>query len=222
MVAGRGQDRRSGRGRQPSATPGRGRRAVGERRAARVEPAAAGDPGRVGHLALEHDRREPLDLGHDREQRPGVGVPRRLEDLLGGAALDDPAEVHDRDPVGDVPGQAQVVGDHDDPEPERVAQAQQQRQDLASDRGVQRRHRLVGDQQPRPQRQRAGDQHPLLLPAGELVRVAQEDPLRRPEPGLGRARPPPAPPRCGPRGRRPPVGAAGCPRPPTRRRSAGG
>jgi hypothetical protein len=28
------------------------------------------------------------------------------------------------------------------------------------------------------------DQHPLLLPAGQLVRVAQEQPLGRPQPGL--------------------------------------
>ena len=80
------------------------------------------------------------------------------------------------------------MGDHDDPEPERLAQAQQQRQDLAADRGVQRRDRLVGDQQPRPQRQRPGDQHPLLLSAGQLVRVAQEDPLGRAQPRLGERR----------------------------------
>ena len=74
--------------------------------------------------------------------------------------------------------QAQVVGDHDDAEAELLPQLEQQRQDLAADRGVQRRDRFVGDQQPRPQGQRAGDQHPLLLPAGEFVGVAQEDPFR--------------------------------------------
>ena len=184
MVARRAQH--EGR-RRPAAVrdPCRCRGAVGEGRASRVEPAATRDPGRVGHLALEHHGRELLDLRHDREEGPGVGVLRRLEDLLGRAALHDPAEVHHGDPVGDVPRQAHVVGDHDDPEPERLAKAQQQRQDLAADRGVQRRDRLVGDQQPRPQRQRAGDQHPLLLPAGQLVRVAQEDPLGRAEARLG-------------------------------------
>ncbi len=98
---------------------GRDRRAVvvGERRAARVEAAAGRDPGRVGDLAAQHDRLEPLHLRHHREQRPRVGVAGRAEHLLGRAGLDDPAEVHHRDPVGDVPGQAQVVGDTRTPRP---------------------------------------------------------------------------------------------------------
>ncbi len=64
-----------------------------------------------------------VDLGHDGEQRLGVGVLRVAEHLLGGAGLDDAAEVHHRDPVGDVPGQAEVVGDHEDAEAEVLAQA---------------------------------------------------------------------------------------------------
>ena len=37
----------------------------------------------------------------------------------------------------------------------------------------------------RPQGKGARDEHPLLLPAGELVRVAQEQPLGRTQAGLG-------------------------------------
>ena len=40
-----------------------------------------------------------------------------VEDLLGRAELDDPAEVHHRDAVGDVPGQTEVVGDDEDRDP---------------------------------------------------------------------------------------------------------
>ena len=70
-------------------------------------------------------------------------------------------------------GQAQVV-----------AQPQQQREDLAADRGVQRGHRLVGDEHVGLEHERAGDDDALPLAAGELVRVAQEEALGRAQPGL--------------------------------------
>ena len=89
--------------------------------------------------------------------------------------LDDPAEVHHRHPVGDVPRQPEVVADHERGQAELVAQAQEQLQDLAAHRRVERRHRLVGDEDLRPQREGAGDDHPLLLSAGELVGVAVEE-----------------------------------------------
>ena len=56
--------------------PRLGGRPRGQGRAAGVEAAAARDPGRVGRLAAE-DRGvvEVADLGDDREQGPGVGVP---------------------------------------------------------------------------------------------------------------------------------------------------
>ena len=125
----------------------------------------------------------PLHLRYDGQQRLRVGVLRRREHLLGGPGLDDPAEVHHRRPVGDVPRQAEVVGHHEHAEPELGAQLEQQREDLAPDGGVEARDRLVGDDQLGPQRQGTGDQHPLALPAGQLVRVAQEQLLGRPEPG---------------------------------------
>ena len=48
----------------------------------------------------------------------------------------------------------------------------QQVEDLCLDRDVERRHRLVGDQQLGLERDRAGDADPLALAAGELVRIA--------------------------------------------------
>ena len=93
-------------------------------------------------------------------------------DLLGGPDLDDLAEVHDRDPVGDVADDAEVVGDEDVGEPELVLKVVEQVDDLRLDRDVERRDRLVGDDQLRPQRQRPGDPDPLPLAAGELVREA--------------------------------------------------
>ena len=55
-----------------------------------------------------------------------------------------------------------------------------QAQDLRLHRDVERRRRLVGDQQLRLAQQRHGDHHALAQPAGKLVReLAQPHRLRR-------------------------------------------
>ena len=55
--------------------------------------------------------------------------------------------------------------------PELGTQVLEQVQDGGLDADVERRDRLVGDQQLGPQRERPGDGDPLPLPAGELPRV---------------------------------------------------
>ena len=75
------------------------------------------------------------------------------------------------------------MGDDEQGEPEVVAQAQEQREDLAADGGVEAGHRLVGDDHVGLEDEGAGDDDALALAAGQLVRVAQEEPLGRPEPG---------------------------------------
>ena len=162
-----------------------GGRARGQGRAAGVEAAAARDPGRVGRLAGEDLGLQVVDLGDHREQRPGVGMAGVGQHGLGRALLDDPAQVHDGQPVGDVPGQAEVVGDDQDGQAEVADQAEQQGQDLAPDRGVQAGHRLVGHQHARLQGQRPGDHHPLALAAGQLVGVGEEEPPRRAQAAAG-------------------------------------
>ena len=66
----------------------------------------------------------------------------------------------------------QVVGDEQIGEAEPVLQVEQQVDDLRLDRDVERRDRLVGDDQRRVQRERAGDADALALAAGERVREA--------------------------------------------------
>ena len=66
----------------------------------------------------------------------------------------------------------QVVGDEDQREAELALQFAQQVEHLRLDRDVECRHRLVGDQQPRFQRERPRHADPLALAAGELVGVA--------------------------------------------------
>ena len=170
--------------RQSSSTPAARGRPGGERRAARVEAAAGRDPGRVRRLAGQHDRLEVRGLRAPPTAAPGCrGAAGRTAPPRSGPTLDDPAEVHHRDPVGDVPGQAEVVGDDEHRQAELVAQPQQQRQDLAAHRGVQRGHRLVGDEHLGLEDERAGDDDALALAAGQLVRVAQEEALGRAQPG---------------------------------------
>jgi hypothetical protein len=84
------------------------RAARGHLRAPWVEPAASRDLRRIRRLA---DQDAPAGqvaagFGDDLEQSFGVRVERFGEDLLGGAELDDLAQIHDGDSVGDGPGQA--------------------------------------------------------------------------------------------------------------------
>ena len=59
-------------------------------------------------------------------------------------------------------------------------QVEHEVEDLRLDRHVERGHRLVGDDQRRPQHQRPGQAEALPLPAGELVRVALGRGARQP------------------------------------------
>ena len=63
------------------------------------------------------------------------------------------------------------MGDQQHGHAEALLKVLQELQDLGLDGDVERRGRLVGDQQVRVVRECHGDHHPLALPAGELVRV---------------------------------------------------
>ena len=62
--------------------------------------------------------------------------------------------------------------DEDVGEAELVLEIEQQIEHLRLDRLVERRHRLVEDQQPRLEREPARDVDALALAAGNLVRIA--------------------------------------------------
>ena len=82
------------------------------------------------------------------------------------------AQVHHRHPVGDVSHDSQVMRDEQIGEAELPLERAQQVDHLGAYRHVERRHRLVADQQLGVDRQRAGDADALALAAGELVRIA--------------------------------------------------
>ena len=144
------------------------------RTAARVEHAAgrqqaqvrgrAGDAGHRNSRAVQ--RRERV------EQAQRVRVARCVEQRRRAGALHQPSRVHHRDRVGDLDEQRQVVSDEDDREAELVPQVLQLLKDLTLGDHIQRRRRLVHDDDLRPQRQRHRDHDPLPHAARQLVRVA--------------------------------------------------
>ena len=68
------------------------------------------------------------------------------EQALGLRQLDDGAQIHDRDPVGDMAHQPQIMGDEQHGKAEPLLQLEQEIDDLRLDRDVEGRDQLVGDQ----------------------------------------------------------------------------
>ena len=144
-------------------------------RAARMEVAAGRRVDRRRHVALDHLEPPPLArIGHRhrRQQHARVGMARLQVDLVGVAEFDDATEIHHRDAVGDVLHHREIVGDEEIGQPELALEIEQQVEDLALDRDVERGDRLVAQHQLRTQRDRAGDADALALAAGELEREA--------------------------------------------------
>ena len=161
--------------------------------AAGVEAATRRRVDRVGRVARERGLGGALQrvgAGHRLQQRAGVGVARRVEDLLGRPHLDHLAQVHHQHPVAHVAHHVQVVADEEVGQAEVALQVLQQVEHLRLDRLVERRHGFVQNHQPRLQRQRPGDVDPLALPARQLVRIAAGEARRvQPHPGQQVVRP---------------------------------
>ena len=81
---------------------------------------------------------------------------------------------HHGDAVGHVVDHGEIVRDEQVGEAELLLQILEQVEDLRLHRDVERRDRLVADQQVGPERQRAGDADALALAAGKAVRIAVE------------------------------------------------
>ncbi len=82
------------------------------------------------------------------------------------------AEVHDEHVVRDMPDDAEVVRNEEIGEAEFVLQVGNEVQHLRLHRDVERRNRLVGDDQRGIQHQRPRDRDALALPARKHVRIA--------------------------------------------------
>jgi hypothetical protein len=97
---------------------------------------------------------------------------RRVEQRCGRAGLDDLAEVHDGDVVGDMLHHGKVVGDEDVGEAEPLLEVAQQVENLRADRNVERRDRFVAYDQLRLDRDGPCNGDALALATGKFVRIA--------------------------------------------------
>ena len=149
--------------------------------AARMKAAPRGRVDRVRRVALQQRGLGAvvgIERRHRGEQRPGIGMGRRVEHRVGRADLGDPTEIHHHHPVGDEAHDIQVVADEDVGQAELGLEVEEQVKHLRLHGLVQRRHGLVEQHQPRLQGERPGDVHPLALAAGDLVRVAAGEAFR--------------------------------------------
>ena len=117
-------------------------------------------------------RRIALGLGG--KQRSRVRMTRIGEHARRLASLDDLSVLHHDHVVGDAPDNVEVVGDEQHRHAELGLEILEQLKDLRLHGDVERRRRLVGDQEIGPIGERHRDHHPLALPAGELVRIGAE------------------------------------------------
>lgn len=88
-----------------------------------------------------------------------------IEDGGAVAGFHHPAEIEHQHIVGDQPHDGEVVADEDQRQAEFLAQLAQKRDDLALDRDVEGRNRLVADDELRLGDDRAGDADALRLAA---------------------------------------------------------
>ena len=103
-----------------------------------------------------------------------VGV---AQDGVERAGFDQPAAAHHGDAIGDLGDHAHVMGDEQHCGAVIALQVADQGQDLLLRGDVERRGRLVGDQQFRFEHQRHRDHDALALAAGQTVRIGSEDTL---------------------------------------------
>ena len=141
-------------------------------RRARAERGGIGDE--QVELANAHPARpgdDGIEEGHVADEIGDEGRARTAVDLLGRADLLDGAVAHHDDAVGHGERFLLVVGDHDGGHAQALLQGAHLVAQPDPDLGVERRERLVEQQQLRGSRERAGQSDALLLAARELDRV---------------------------------------------------
>src|SRR5215207_1462383 len=76
-----------------------------------------------------------IGLGYRGDEGPGVGMNRLVDDLPRRAALNDRAQVHDRDAIREVPGRCDVMRDVEEGDATLLLQTVEQIEDLHARRG---------------------------------------------------------------------------------------
>src|SRR5215218_8907298 len=98
-----------------------------------------------------------IGLGYRGDEGAGVGMNWLIDDLARRAALDDRAEVHDRDAIREVPGRCDVMRDVEEGDASLLLQTVQQVEDLHPRRGIDHRDWLVGHDELRVPNKGTGD-----------------------------------------------------------------
>tara|TARA_B100001146_G_scaffold224937_1_gene245115 strand:- start:2887 stop:3369 length:483 start_codon:yes stop_codon:yes gene_type:complete len=93
-----------------------------------------------------------------------------VQDAGGLAPLHDPSVLHDHHPIAQVLHDSDVVGDHDDRHPLVLSESVEQTKDLGSHRDIERRQRLVTDEQAGAVHDRSRESDSLTLTPRELAR----------------------------------------------------
>jgi hypothetical protein len=147
--------------------------------AARLEDATRQAGSELGEEARDRVQRGlvlPQAPARDATEKPdGVGVPRVAEELLRGTLLDEPARVEDADALAHLRDYREVVADEEDTRSELLAERRDEVEHLGLDGRVEAGRRLIEDEKRWILREGHGDDHALLHPAGELVRVTAHD-----------------------------------------------
>ena len=112
------------------------------------------------------------------QQVAGVVFLGTGEDIGHRPLFNEPAAVHDRNRVGDFAHHGQVVGDEQHRHAVFLLNIANQMENLVLDGDIEGCGRFVGDQEFWPAGQGHGDDHPLTLSAGQLMRIAVDPILR--------------------------------------------
>lgn len=104
----------------------------------------------------------------------GERMPGRVPDIAPIAGLDDLAVLHHQNAVGDVTHDGQIVRNEQIGEIEFRFDVDEEVENRPADRRVERRHRLIADEQSRTREQSPRNADPLLLSSRELVDVTLE------------------------------------------------
>ena len=148
----------------PSRAGGHHVRAAGGERAA-PRRLAFGPRGRL----VQVPRLVGVGRRHRVDQRAGIGMTRRVDHRLRVPRFHDPPAVEDHHGLGHLIGGGQVVGDVDERDALVAVEPVERFQDRGTQRGVDHRDRLVGQDDRRPDGQRPCDHDALALAAGQFV-----------------------------------------------------
>ena len=117
-----------------------------------------------------------------RDQAPRVRMQRIGKQHLRRRPLHNPPGIHHDDLMRDLRHHSQIMADELDGHPDPLLQLLHQVQDLRLDRHIERRRRLIRDQQCRLARQRHRDHRALAHAARQLMRIRPRPLARRRDP----------------------------------------